>query len=191
MYKNPNDQDIPFESSAKDLGVMMYNKLMFRDHIDILWSKCRGLSAWILRTFLTREKVPMLKLFNSLVLPRIDYCSQMWAPHHNQDWAALEAIQRRFTNQIAEVKDLDYWSRLKTLSLYSTQRRTERYQIIYLWKIIEGLAPNLSANEVCTQLSDRRGRYCIVPKLKRSECSNKIKTIRANTFGSPSNVIYN
>lgn len=191
MYKTPNDQDIPFESSAKDLGVMMSNNLMFRDHIDILCSKCRGLSAWILRTFLTREKVPMLKLFNSLVLPRIDYCSQMWAPHHNQDWAALEAIQRRFTNQIAEVKDLDYWSRLKTLSLYSTQRRTERYQIIYLWKIIEGLAPNLSANEVCTKLSDRRGRYCIVPKLKRSECSNKIKTIRENTFGIHATVLYN
>ena len=133
----------------------------------------------------------MLKLFNSLVLPRVDYCSQLWAPHYNKDWAALEAIQRRFTNQIAEVKHLDYWARLKALRLYSSERRTERYQIIYLWKIIEGYAPNLPVNKVSTKTSDRRGRYCTVPKLKRSDCSSKIKTIRESTFGIHAPMLFN
>ena len=190
-YKTPNGSEIPFETSIKDLGVNMSQNLLFRDHIQIIAARCRGLSAWILRTFVTREKIPMLTLFNSLILPRIDYCSQLWAPHHNQDWAALEAIQRRFTNQITEVKSLDYWSRLKKLRLYSSQRRTERYQLIYLWKIMEGLAPNLKSNKVITKFSERRGRYCVIPTLKTRSCSAKISTIRENSFAIHTPTVFN
>ena len=125
----------------------------------------------------------MLKLFNSLLLPRIDYCSQLWSPHKTNEMNQLEAIQRRFTHQISAVKDLDYWSRLKKLRLYSLERRAERYKIIYTWKIIENLAPNLSTNTIQIKLSERRGRYCSLPKAAKSHiCSAKITTIRENSF---------
>ena len=42
-YKTPNDNDIPFECRARDLGVTMSNNLIFRDHIEILAARCRGL----------------------------------------------------------------------------------------------------------------------------------------------------
>ena len=190
-YKTPTGKEIPFESSVKDLGIIMSNNLTFKEHIETLATRCRGLSAWILRTFITRQKSPMMILFNSLILPRIDYCSQLWAPHYNKDWSALEAIQRRFTNQIDEVKSLDYWSRLKSLRLYSTERRTERYQIIYLWKIIEGFAPNLKVNKICTKFSNRRGRSCLLPKLKRRECSAKTTTLRESSFGIHAPKLFN
>ena len=190
-YKTPKNEEILFENSVKDLGVTMSTNLLFRDHIETLATRCRGLSAWILRTFITRDKVPMLKLFNSLVLPRMDYCSQMWAPHHNRDWSAIEGIQRRFTSKINEVKPLDYWSRLRSLRLYSIERRIERYQIIYVWKILEGHAPNLRINKIQPKLSDRRGRYCILPSLKHSACSAKIITIRENSFGVHAPRIFN
>ena len=50
---------------------------------------------------------------------------------------------------------------LKLLNLYSVQRRQGSYQIIYLWKIIEVLVPNLSTLITCTY-SERRGRSCVV-----------------------------
>ena len=124
----------------------------------------------------------MLKLFNSLVLPKMDYCSQMWAPHQNRDWSALEGIQRRFTSKINEVKLLDYWSRLQNLRLYSIERRFERYQVIYVWKILEGHAPNLRINKIKSKQSDRRGNSCILPTLKHKNCSAKVKSIRENSF---------
>ena len=37
----------------------------------------------------------------------------------------------------------------------------ERYSIIYVWKIVEGLVPKLSDPITCS-LSDRRRRTCIV-----------------------------
>ena len=47
------------------------------------------------------------------------------------------------------------------LNLNSLHRRRERYCIIYLWKILEGLVPNFSDPIVCS-FSNRRGRSCIM-----------------------------
>ena len=49
-----------------------------------------------------------------------------------------EKIQRSFTKHITGMNDMPYHERLKSLGLYSLQRRRERY-FIYIWKIIEGL----------------------------------------------------
>ena len=56
----------------------------------------------------------------------------------------LEKIQRSFTKHITGMQGLDYSDRLVFLKLHSLQRRRERYCIIYVWKIIEGLVPNFS-----------------------------------------------
>ena len=56
---------------------------------------------------------------------------------------------------------LSYSKRLEVLKLYSLQRRGGRYGIIYVWKIIEGLVPNLSDPITCS-FSDRMGRACVV-----------------------------
>ena len=42
------------------------------------------------------------------------------------------------------MRDCSYSDRLSLLRLYSLQRRRERYCIIYVWKRIEDLVPNLS-----------------------------------------------
>ena len=51
-----------------------------------------------------------------------------------------------------------YHERLKSLGLYSLQRRRERYCIISIWKFIEGLAPNFS-NPITSTFSRRR---CVI-----------------------------
>ena len=50
---------------------------------------------------------------------------------------------------------LDYWERLQALRLYSQERRRERYQIIFIWKVAQGLVHGYHATFVH---SDRRGR---------------------------------
>ena len=37
----------------------------------------------------------------------------------------------------------DYWQRLKTLGIYSLERRRERYMAIYAWKVIHENVPNI------------------------------------------------
>ena len=182
-YITPTGKNIPNEDTIRDLGLRMSRNLKFHHQTETISSKCRSLSGWILRTFTTRETKPMLKLFNSLLLPRVDYCSQIWSPHQSKDWNRLESIQRRFTSKISEVSHLDYWSRLRRLKQYSLERRAERYKIIYTWKILESLAPNPSTNKLVTKYSERRGRSCVLPRLARQQtCSAKINTIRENSF---------
>ena len=84
-YKTPTGNTIPNENTVKDLGILQSNNLQFSEQIETIASKCRSLSGWILRTFITRETTSMLKLFNSLLLPKIDYCSQLWSPHQTNE----------------------------------------------------------------------------------------------------------
>ena len=71
---NPSD-------NVLDLGIFMSSNCSFEFHIQNLCTKCSNLSGWILRTFTTRDSITMLTLFKSLVLPRLDYGSQLWSPH--------------------------------------------------------------------------------------------------------------
>ena len=50
---------------------------------------------------------------------------------------------------------LDYWERLKSLHLYYQERLRERYRIIFLWKVAQGLVQGYQATFA---QNDRRGR---------------------------------
>ena len=50
---------------------------------------------------------------------------------------------------------LDYWERLSSLHLFSQERRRERYQIIFLWKVAQGLVQGYNISFYSSQ---RRGR---------------------------------
>ena len=83
----------------------------------------------------------MKLMWKSLVQPNIDYCSQLWMPFKSGEMEKIKNLQKKFTKKIPEVKNLNYWERLKALKMLSQERRMERYRIIYTWKILEGKSP--------------------------------------------------
>ena len=101
----------------------------------------------------------MLTLFKLIVLSRLDYGSQLWSSFLIKHITQLEKIQRSFTKHITGMNDMPYHERLKSLGLYSLQRRRERYCIIYI--IIEGMAPNFS-NPITSTFSERRCRSYVI-----------------------------
>ena len=166
VYITPDCNIINHTDHVLDLGVYMSSNCSFDYHISNLCKKCRGINAVILRSFITRDSETMLSVFKSTVLSRLDYGSQLWSPTKICQINKIEKIQKYYTRYIAGMQDLSYSDRLKKLNLYSLQRRRERYRIIYVWKIIEGLVPNLS-NPITCSLSDRRGRYCTASHVNR------------------------
>ena len=54
--------------------------------------------------------------------------------------------------------------------MYSLQRRRERYRIIYTWKILEGLVPNIN-NKITSKNHARLGRKCDIPSVKNGRLS--------------------
>ena len=81
VYVNPKMDIIPHSSNVQDLGITMSSDCTFNVHINSLSKRCKNLTGWILRTFISRDKLTMLTLFKALVLSRLDYGSQLWSPH--------------------------------------------------------------------------------------------------------------
>ena len=94
--------------------------------------------------------------FRMARLPILDYCSQLWSPSKVGDIQQIEQIQKSFTRKIRFASRKDYWERLEQCHLFSLQRRRERYRIIYVWKILEGIVPNLSGRGQVTEKQSLR-----------------------------------
>ena len=171
IYKTKGGIPVPFRDTVKNLGILVQRDTKFDENIEDSCKKCRRQTGWILRTFTTREPQAMLTLYRALVLPIAEYCCQLWCPTVIGKVQELEGIQRSFTSRIKGLEHLNYWERLKALSLYSLQRRRERYLIIYVWKIVQGLAPNFEREELRIKTygdGSRLGRRCLLPPLNRS-----------------------
>ena len=188
IYLDNNGEQIKQSDHVKDLGVYMSSSGTFKYHVDHTIAKSRQLCGWILRTFATRAVFPMLTLYKSLILPHLDYCSQLWCPSTPGEIAKVETIQRTFIRKITTVHKLSYWEQLKYLKLFSLQRRRERYRIIYLWKIMENLVPQMG--EVKAIYHKRYGRQCYVPSV-RSSAPARIKTIRYASFSIHAPQLFN
>ena len=148
------------------MGLTVQKDAEFKAHIDDIVSKCKRVMGYILRTFKTRQPETMRHLFKALVLPLAEYCSQLWSPTDRASIQKLENILKTYTRRIAGMEDKNYWERLKALSQYSLERRRERYQIIYVWKMINGIVPNFSnpATRITTREAGRRGILCDIKK---------------------------
>merc|ERR1712236_132157 len=63
-----------------DLGVILSSNCQFKNQINDIVKTANKHCAWILRTFKTRAPKLMILLWKSLVLSKVDYCSQLWSP---------------------------------------------------------------------------------------------------------------
>ena len=165
----------------------MSNSATFKSHIENVVKEGKRLSGWVLRTFRTRERICMLTLWKSFILPKLEFSCQLWNPHQISEIEDLDGLQRSFTSKIYGMEEKSYWQRLTELNLYSLQRRRERYCIFYIWKILEGLVPN----EIGLTLSQikSRGRSCYIEGPK-TNCAS-LKTIRGNSFGRTGPKMFN
>ena len=177
-YFTGNMEDVIDQvNNVKDLGVILSDNAKFEDQIEKVCKKARQKSGWVMRTFFSRDPEFMRHMYNTLVQPHLDYCSQLWAPQEGKQMENIENVLRNYSSRIPRLQNQNYWERLKTLKLNSMQRRIERYKIIYTWKVLEGLVPNCGIESM---KSERRGRLCQVPRHKSQVTS--VQSLRESSF---------
>ena len=97
--------------TVKDLGAYSTNDLMFKEHMNKIINSSKIVMGMLLRTFSTREKEPMLKMFNTYIKSKMEYCCIVWSSV-NQKWIyKLEKIQKFFTKKMNGMEDLNYSER--------------------------------------------------------------------------------
>src|SRR6218665_3614248 len=77
----------------------------------------------IKRTIVTRDKDTILRLYKTLVRPKLKYCIQVWSPYRKQDMEKLEKV---------------YEERLIRCWLTTLEKRRSRGDLIEAYKIITG-----------------------------------------------------
>ena len=136
-FSGETDEIIEEKESTRDLGIIMQNDASFNEHIEKICKKVRQKSGWMFRSFYNRQGWFLRHMWNSLIQPHIDYCSQLWAPEEGGELQKIEKLLKDYTAKIPEVSKMTYWERLKKLKMNSQQRRSERYKIIYVWKTLK------------------------------------------------------
>ena len=117
----------------------------------------------------------------------MDYMSQVWTPVDQGSINKLEGVLRLYTSYTKGLETSNYWQRLEKMILLSVQRRHERYRIIYIWKIIQGMIPNFG---IIWDHTVRRGRMITISKVN-SKIPKIALTLRDQSLSVHGGKLYN
>ena len=90
-----NNNNIDRVDSTKFLGVLIDQKLTWNEHIKLVESKIAKSIAIMYRVKHIIEPNTLLTLYCSLVLPYLDYCSEVWGNNYNSRLNNLCIMQKR------------------------------------------------------------------------------------------------
>jgi len=127
------------EDEEKDLGIIVAKTLKFSSQCVAAAKSANKTLGMINRTFVNKDKEVMLRLYQTLVRPKLEYCVQAWRPYFRKDIDLLEKVQKRATRLIISNKGLTYGERLKNLGLTTLETRRLRGDLIEVFKIFKGL----------------------------------------------------
>ena len=178
-YLTCDNSSIERKNIVKDLGVQLSNDMNFSHHIETITRKARQMCGWVLRTFESREAKPLMVLFKSLVRSGLEYNCPLWNPSSATCINKIEAVQRTFTSKIKQCENMNYWERLKYLRITSLERRRDRYDIVYMWKMLEGLVPTIPT--LCVRENIRLGRYVVIPSIP-TKIREKWRSVKFQSF---------
>lgn len=131
----------------KDYGITIGSSLKFSQQRKDAANKANGTLSFINRNLSFMNKDKTLPLHISLVKPHLEYAVQFRSPHHANDIAKLEAVQRRATKMITSLRNISYVERLARVNLFSLEKRLLQGKIIQYLKILERLT-NVDARKL-------------------------------------------
>ena len=164
-------------TSCKDLGVIFSSDHSWSSHYSKVSSKAYSVLSLIRRTFncnlLTGCKH---KLYVTLILPHLTYCSPVWRPSLIKDIVLLEKIQHRATKYILNHTSATYKDRLKSLKLLPLMYQFELNDILlYISCLKDSNSSLLILNEL--SFSSAQTRSSTFSKLPHKPVNSSVHSI--------------
>lgn len=139
-----NDSNVSGEASQKDLGVLLDERLSFTDHIVGKINESHRTMGFIIRAAKAFDVEVCLRLFDSLVLPKLEYASIIWSPIYEVWMASLERIQRKFLKHMFlkrfryyPPQGYSHYTLLKLFNRLSLENRRKKINLTYMFKILK------------------------------------------------------
>ena len=125
----------------KYLGALISCDLSWSPNIQAICSKARKLTALIFRTFYRHaSSVTLFKLYFSLILPHLSYCSSVWDPPSNFcDSALLEKTQFFALKMCSRKWNVIYTTLLSLFGIPSLSVCRSHSKLLFLFKILNHL----------------------------------------------------
>ena len=138
IYVGENAMEINPTTRVRDLGIYVTSDYKWGSQCQEAARKARN-ELFRLKSALTcREPDVFLPLYKAFVRPHMEYCVQAWSPYLRKDINCVEKVQRLATKMIPGLNHVNYEDRLRTLDLFSMERRRLRGDLIETFKITKG-----------------------------------------------------
>ena len=155
--KNPNreyklnDMSLDASDHEKDLGFIIDENLKFRTHAAAAIKKANQTLEIIKKSYTSRDAVTLSTLYKAMVGPHLQYGNAKWGPFSQGDKKSVEFVQRA-TKLIHGFNVKSYEDRIKQLKLPSLGYRRNRGDMIWTFKIMNGLV-RVDASKLFVQAS--------------------------------------
>lgn len=144
------------------MGVCVDGSLKFDSHVEKVTNKVYRALGFIIRVGRNFKQPDIfLHLYNTLVVPHLDYCSVVWSPHYIRYADTLESVQRRFTRHMFikfgwSYRDYDTrLNRLKLLPLCKRHILMDQMTLYYVMRDNIIVDPARSCIALCMDRSTR------------------------------------
>jgi len=173
-YKLGN-KELKKSVKERDLGVTVDSSMKWSEQCNVAIKNANSTIGIIKRHITSRKKDIIVKLYKSLVRPKLEYCVQAWCPYLKRDVENIERVQHRATKLISEFAGLDYETRLDRAGLTTLERRRLRGDLIEVFKLLKGFDKIDYHNffQLVTNSRTRGPRFQIVKVRARLEVRNK------------------
>ena len=125
-------------NQCTDLGLLRTSDFLYTEHIRSIVDKALRCSGMLFRSFSSRQRAFMLKLFVTYMRPIVEYASSVWNSTQVSFRREVEYVQRRFTRRIRNLKHFSYEKRCKRLHLVTLEHRRNQADLIVAFKVLHG-----------------------------------------------------
>lgn len=134
-----NGRKLKASTTERDLGVVISDTGKPSEQCLTAANKANSVLGVIKRNIRSRNKAVIVRLYKTLVRPKLEYCVQAWNPFLKKDIEVLEKVQKRATRLVAGYQNYSYEQRLRFLDLQPLDVRRTRGDMIEVFKLIKGI----------------------------------------------------